>query len=148
MLPMLDSTLRIPGSTQAPARQIHRRELLRAGAIACMGLGLSDRTPASMPGAAGRPKSTRSLPGFGRARRCLVLYIYGAWSQLDTFDPKPGAASEIRGEFGTIPTRIPGVRVCEHLPRSGRVLDRCTLIRSMSHPWNIHAAAYTLTGNP
>jgi hypothetical protein len=88
------------------------------------------------------------VPGFGRAKRCLVLYVYGAWSQLDTFDPKPAAPAEVRGEFSTVASAIPGVRVCEHLPRSGRVLDRCALIRSMSHPWNIHSAAYTLTGNP
>jgi hypothetical protein len=77
-----------------------------------------------------------------------VLYIYGAWSQLDTFDPKPLAPVEIRGEFGAIDSSLAGVQVCEHLPRSARVLDRCTLVRSMSHPWNIHSAAYTLTGNP
>ena len=88
------------------------------------------------------------LPGFGRAKRCLVLYIYGAWSQLDTFDPKPDAPREIRGDFGSIATSVPGVHVCEHLPQSARVLDRCTLVRSMSHPWNIHSASYTLTGNP
>lgn len=89
-----------------------------------------------------------ALPGFGRAKRCLLLYIYGAWSQLDTFDPKPDAPEEIRGEFSSIESVLPGVRVCEHLPRTAQVLDRCTLVRSMVHPWNIHSASYTLTGNP
>lgn len=88
------------------------------------------------------------LPGFGRAKRCLLLYIYGAWSQLDTFDPKPLAPEEIRGEFSSIETCVPGLRICEHLPLTSQVLDRCTLVRSMSHPWNIHSASYTLTGNP
>ena len=89
-----------------------------------------------------------TLPSFGRAKQCLVLYIYGAWSQLDTFDPKPQAPEEIRGEFSAIDTCLPGIQICEHLPRSAKVLDRCTLIRSMSHPWNIHSASFTLTGNP
>lgn len=88
------------------------------------------------------------LPGFGRAKRCLVLYIYGAWSQLDTFDPKPDAPEEIRGEFSAIDSCLPGIHVCEHLPQSSKILDRCTLVRSMAHPWNIHSASYTLTGNP
>jgi hypothetical protein len=91
---------------------------------------------------------TGALPNFGRAKRCLVLYIYGAWSQLDTFDPKPDAPENIRGEFSTIQSCLPALRVCEHLPRTARVLDSCTLVRSMSHPWNIHSASYTLTGNP
>ena len=94
------------------------------------------------------PSSHEGLPGFGRAKRCLVLYIYGAWSQLDTFDPKPSAPEEIRGEFAPIASSLPGTLVCEHLPRTATILDRCTLIRSMSHPWNIHSASYTLTGNP
>ncbi len=117
-----------------------RRDLLRAGTLATLGL------PAVTACLAG-PKNRR-LSGFGRAKRCLLLYIYGAWSQLDTFDPKPKAPEEIRGEFGVIDSRIPGIQVCEHLPYSAQVLDRCTLIRSMSHPWNIHSASYTLTGNP
>jgi hypothetical protein len=119
--------------------------LLRAAAAGLCGLaGSSSLSAASDSG----ESSTAGFPGFGRAKRCLVLYIYGAWSQLDTFDPKPAAPAEIRGDFQAIDTCLPGVQVCEHLPRSSRILDRCTLVRSMSHPWNIHSAAYTLTGNP
>src|SRR5260221_14189456 len=145
---MNDFLLRILGSSRSPSGRLHRRELLRAGALGALSLAAPGSASASVPAATGGPANSKPLPGFGRAKRCLVLYIYGAWSQLDTFDPKPTAPTEVRGEFGTIPTCLPGVRVCEHLPRSSRVLDRCTLIRSMSHPWNIHAAAYTLTGNP
>lgn len=145
---MFNASLRILGSARNRGRRFERRELLRASALTGLGLALPESIRASVPAAQTRSSSNRCLPGFGRAKRCLVLYIYGAWSQLDTFDPKPDAPAEIRGEFGAIPTCIPGVRVSEHLPRSSRVLDRCTLIRSMSHPWNIHSAAYTLTGNP
>ena len=115
--------------------------MLQTGALGLCGLGTARSTHAAEP-------ANTALPGFGRAKRCLVLYIYGAWSQLDTFDPKPDAPTEIRGEFGTIESCLPGVRVCEHLPRAAGVLDRGTLVRSMAHPWNIHSASYTLTGNP
>src|SRR5262245_34169173 len=120
---MLDGIVRILGSARLRAGRLHRRELLHAGALTGLGLALSGPALASMPIGGGGPADSRSLPGFGRAKRCLVLYIYGAWSQLDTFDPKPGAPTEIRGEFGTIPTCLPGIRVCEHLPRSSRVLN-------------------------
>lgn len=138
--------LRILGSSRFHSGQWCRREVLRAGS-----LGLLGAAGSLLPHAVHAAKATPAdgvLPGFGRAKQCLVLYIYGAWSQLDTFDPKPLASADIRGEFQSIDTCLPGVQICEHLPRSAKVLDRCTLIRSMSHPWNIHSASYTLTGNP
>jgi len=140
--------LRLLGSAQRRRRTLHRREFLRTGALGLGGLAAANavRTRGFAAPLAGG--TSEGLPGFGRARRCLVLYIYGAWSQLDTFDPKPQAPAEVRGDFASIATCLPGVRICEHLPRSAQTLDRCTLVRSMSHPWNIHSAAYTLTGNP
>ena len=140
-----DTVLSILGPARLCAEGIRRRTLLKTGALGLSGLpsllSLDDLS-------AEIPSLVSELPGFGRAKRCLVLYIYGAWSQLDTFDPKPAAPSEIRGEFGSIDSSIPEARICEHLPRTAKILDRCTLIRSMSHPWNIHSASYTLTGNP
>jgi hypothetical protein len=135
-------------SSQLEASSLNRREFLHSGALGLLGTALPALIPVPRTLASSGTSNTANLPGFGRAKRCLVLYIYGAWSQLDTFDPKPGAPAEVRGEFGTTPSCLPGVRVCEHLPRSARILDRCTLIRSMSHPWPIHSAAYTLTGKP
>lgn len=133
--------LRVLNSSPTQSNRLRRRSLLRAGGLSLLGAPL-------LWTAAGGETSVATLPNFGRAKRCLVLYIYGAWSQLDTFDPKPEAPESIRGEFGTIDSKLPGVRVCEHLPRTANVLDRCTLVRSMSHPWAIHSASYTLTGNP
>ena len=132
--------LRVLGSQRVHSGRISRRALLQTGALGLSGLAgagvtaVGDARDTEGSGTAG-------LPGFGRAKRCLVLYIYGAWSQLDTFDPKPAAPVEIRGEFAAIGSSLAGVQVCEHLPRSARLLDRCTLIRSMSHPWNIHSAS-------
>lgn len=135
--------LQVPGTEQMTAEGLSRRRLLQTGALGLSGL-CSARPEAAT--ASGRP--SLALPGFGRAKRCLVLYIYGAWSQLDTFDPKPEAPADVRGEFSSIDSCLPGVQVCEHLPRSSHVLDRCTLVRSMTHPYPIHNASYTLTGNP
>src|SRR5262245_69318 len=140
--------LRIQGSTRKCDGRWRRRDLLRAGGLGLLGSSIPGVVPVLAAEADETTGETLRLPGFGRARQCLVLYIYGAWSQLDTFDPKPQAPPEIRGEFSAIESCLAGVQVCEHLPRSAQVLDRCTLVRSMSHPWNIHSAAYTLTGNP
>lgn len=87
-------------------------------------------------------------PGFGRARRVILLYLTGAASQYETFDPKPEAPAEIRGEFGTTETAVPGVRICDRLPQLASVLDRVAIVRSMTHPHNNHSNVYTLTGRP
>ena len=135
--------LQVLGTEQVESAGISRRKLLQTGALGLSGL-CAARPEATM--ASDRPSLTP--PGFGRAKRCLVLYIYGAWSQLDTFDPKPEAPADVRGEFAAIDSCLPSVQVCEHLPRSSRLLNRCTLVRSMTHPYPIHNASYTLTGNP
>lgn len=140
--------LKILGSARLSEGRWRRREFLQAGGLGLLGsslAGLFRNVPAR---GAERASGSSDLPGYGRAKQCLVVYVYGAWSQLDTLDPKPQAPAEIRGEFGAIATCLPGVQICEHLPRTAQVLDRCTLVRSMSHPWNIHSACYTLTGNP
>lgn len=137
--------LRILGPGKSLSGGMGRRELLRIGGLAGCGLSLTG-WQRERPLAAAENSATG--PAFGKARSCILLYIYGAWSQLDTFDPKPNAPAEIRGEFGSIASAVPGLRVCEHLPLTAQILDRCTVVRSMSHPNPIHNAAYTLTGNP
>src|SRR5579863_10168137 len=139
--------LRMLGESRLHGGKCKRRDVLRAGGLGLLG-GSFPPLWAPPTSAGEQHSSTASYLGFGRAKQCLVLYIYGAWSQLDTFDPKPEAPAENRGEFAAIDSCLPGVRICEHLPRTANILDRCTLVRSMSHPWNIHSAAYTLTGNP
>jgi hypothetical protein len=102
-------------------------------------LGLADllaRPATATPG-------THATP---RAKNVLLLFLYGAASQLDLFDPKPDAPDDIRGPFRTLATRLPGVRLSELLPRTASILDRVTLVRSMSHPYPIHGVAYALTG--
>ncbi len=96
------------------------------------------------------------LPGFGaaepapaaRAKSVLVVFASGGQSQLETWDPKPSAPAEVRGAFGSQPTAIPGVRICEHLPRLAKLADRYTIVRSMTHDDLDHGSAcyLALTG--
>jgi hypothetical protein len=117
-----------------------RREFLRLGGL--MGLGL-------FASSARATSAATAIPGFGRARSVLIVYTSGGMSQLDTWDPKPDAPEEVRGAFSTIPTRIPGLRFSEHLPRLARLTDRCTLVRSLSHDDTDHGSAtyLALTGH-
>jgi hypothetical protein len=84
----------------------------------------------------------------GRAKSCILVWLNGGPSHLDMFDLKPDAPVEIRGDFRPTKTPLDGVRVCEHLPRIAKLLDRCTLIRSLTSPEGNHdrASTYLLTG--
>src|SRR5439155_20019361 len=64
---------------------------------------------------------------------CLLLFLVGGPSHLDTFDPKPNAPSNIRGPFSPIPTNVPGIQICEHLPLMARRADRFAIVRSVHH---------------
>jgi hypothetical protein len=112
-----------------------RRQFLGATALAGLGLGRAI-TPARA--AAIRPP----------VRSCILVFFYGGPSHLDTFDPKPDAPAEVRGEYRSVPTAVPGVRVCEHLSRTARVMGRLALVHGLHHPMRNHnsAAAEVLTG--
>ncbi|HKI34988.1 MAG TPA: DUF1501 domain-containing protein [Gemmataceae bacterium] len=116
-----------------------RRELLRAGALSLFGLGLPELLRAREAGA---------VPRLGKARACILLFMWGGPAQQDTWDPKPDAPADYRGEFRTIATRTPAVRICEHLPRLARHTDKLALLRAMTHPDVDHTTAthYLLTG--
>lgn len=125
---------------------ITRREAMRVGGLAFTGLALGDLLGAreAHPGrsSAPRPRS------FGKAKSCIVVFNYGGPSHIDTFDLKPDAPAEIRGEFRPIATRVPGVSISEHLPRLARVADRYAIVRAVHHRDNDHAigAYLALTG--
>ena len=87
-------------------------------------------------------------PAFGRAKAIILIHLYGSPSQLEWVDPKPDAPVEIRGQFGAIPSSLPGCKVCELFPKMAQVMDRTTVIRSLTHPYPLHGVAFALTGVP
>ncbi len=120
-----------------------RREWLRLGGLSCLGLSLSELIKArAATGGANKGAS------FGRAKSCILLYLAGGPPQHETFDPKPDAPLEIRGDFKPIPTSVPGVHFSELLPRTARIADKMAVIRSMSTDNNSHTASgyWMLTG--
>jgi hypothetical protein len=137
--------LTIPGAPLRTCEGITRRDWLRVGALGSFGLGL----PALLAGRS-RADDSRSTPShsFGRAKSCIVLFMFGAPSHLDIWDLKPHAPAETRGEFQPIATSVPGIQVCEHVPRLAKMADRYALLRSVTHPDNTHTVAmhYMLTG--
>ena len=100
-------------------------------------------------GAAGT-LSAAEAPASGPARSVVLLWLWGGPSHLDTFDPKPEAPQEIRGPFGTIATRTPGLRVTELFPRLAACSDRFTVVRSNKNLTSTHriAGSIALTGGP
>ncbi|MFK8111225.1 MAG: DUF1501 domain-containing protein [Rubripirellula sp.] len=88
--------------------------------------------------------------GFGKAKSVLIVMLSGGPSQLDMWDPKPDAPAEVRGEFSPIPTTIPGVNVCEHLPKLAQQSDRWAMVRTLAHREHNHLLAthVALTGRP
>jgi uncharacterized protein (DUF1501 family) len=119
---------------------VPRREFLRAGSLTLFGLGL----PGLLEARAAAPRPA------GSAKACIVLFMWGGPAHQDTWDPKPDAPDAYRGEFATIPTAVPGLRVCEHLPQLARRADRLCVIRSMTHTDVNHTTAthHLLTGRP
>lgn len=117
---------------------LNRRELLQVGYSGLLGIGL----PALLGGRA-------RAAGPGRKPRSMILvFLTGAPSHLDTFDLKPDAPAEVRGEFRPIATKLPGLHVCEHLPRLAARADKYALVRSLAHRENNHLVAthHVLTG--
>ena len=118
------------------AHGMSRREMIRVGGLSMSGVALSDllTRQASAESSASIPRTA----GFGRAKRCIILYLSGGHPQHDMFDPKPDAPAEIRGEFGTIETSVPTLRFGEHCPLSAKLMNQMALIRSMNHTHNDH----------
>jgi hypothetical protein len=120
-----------------------RRSALQVGVLGWLGLGL----PAALRAEAEAETAGRSLRV--RARSVIFLHQFGGASHHDTFDMKPSAPSQVRGEFRPIASRLPGLEVCEHLPRLAQLADKYCLVRSVHHTTSAHnsAAYYSLTGH-
>ncbi len=135
----------LPGNTATLCDGMTRREWLRAGGLGTLGLSMPAlfRLRGSSAGAA------THAGGFGRARSCIVVFLFGAPAHQDVWDLKPDAPAEVRGEFKPIASKVPGILVGEHVPRVARQTHRLALVRSVSHPDNTHTVAmhYMLTGH-
>jgi hypothetical protein len=136
--------LRVLGSPKGLCDGTTRRDFLRVGGLAGFGLGL-DRFLGLQSARATAPGGPKDR-SFGRARNVILLYLFGGPSHLETLDMKPGAAAEVRGELKPIRSRLPGCDVCEHLPNLAGVMDRVTVVRSLTHPWNFHGMMWATTG--
>src|SRR5438067_6262747 len=125
---------------------ITRRDLLRIGGLGAAGLMLPDLLRAQ---GLSKVVPLASSPKFGSAKRCILLFMSGGPPQQDTFDLKPDAPAEIRGEFKPIKTNVPGIEISEMFPKLARQADKYAIVRSVSHDSNIHTvgAHAMLTGN-
>ncbi|MCC7374370.1 MAG: DUF1501 domain-containing protein [Verrucomicrobiales bacterium] len=122
---------------------VTRRDFLQVGLGGVLGLGLCDllrhqALAADAPGNAGSKTN------------CILIWLDGGPSHYETFDPKPEAPSEIRGEFGAIPTKVPGIQFSECIPKLAGVADRLTIVRSIHHKDPNHGGGnhYMMTGMP
>lgn len=128
--------LRVLGHAASACDGLTRRSLLQAGTLALVAgaTGIRAAAPTQAPRAPGKVRSV------------ILIDLFGGPSHLDMFDPKPAAPAEIRGEFQSIQTALPGILVTEHLPRMSRWLDRTCLVRTVSHPYNSHNPYAVMTG--
>ena len=122
--------MRAPGCDRAEHFPIRRRELLKVGGLTLVGTELSDllRLEAEAVDTA--------VDRSGTATSVVFIYQSGGPSQHETFDPKPEAPDSIRGEYGTIQTRLPGVQFCEYLPKLAARADMFSLVRTMRQHYN------------
>ena len=117
---------------------LQRRDLLRVGVAGLIGLSLPQLLAAESRG-------RRKAP----ARSVIFLHQWGGPAQHESFDMKPNAPEQIRNIFKPIPSKVPGLQVCELLPRMAKVMDKVCLIRTITHTMKNHNSAgyYSLTGH-
>ncbi len=117
---------------------------IQAGAIGILGLGGNHLSGLRQANASATPGNL----GFGKAKSCIFIFLSGGLAQHESFDMKPNAPANVRGEFQPIATRTPGIQICEHLPLLAERSDRWALCRSLTHSSNDHSAAHhiMLTG--
>ncbi len=123
---------------------ITRRSCLQFGMGAALGAGLSDLMKLKVEA------STSPSHPSARAKSCILIWLDGGPTHYETFDPKPDAPQEIRGEFYPIATKTPGVHFSEHLKRLASISDKIAVIRSIKHNQGNHGAGnhYMMTGAP
>ena len=128
-----------------------RRDFLQLGLGGMLGLGLSDvlrlRAATAQGPTVAPPAAVRNA---SKNVNCILVWLDGGPSHYETFDPKPDAPAEIRGDFKDIPTKVPGIRFSEAVPRLAGVADKFTILRSLCHKDPNHGGGnhYLMTGAP
>src|SRR5262245_14438319 len=112
-----------------------RRELIKAGALGALGMSLGDLL---------RLEGQAAVEG-AKAKSVILLWLWGGPSHLDTFDMKPAAPMEYRGPYRPAATSVPGIEICELLPKLARRAHLYTIIRSLNHSSNDHGIAGTIS---
>lgn len=128
------------------AAPVNRRAAITIGALSVCGLGMNHL--AGLRSAVGADSQGKKTASAGRAKACIFIFLSGGLAQHDSFDMKPGAPDNIRGEFSPIATATPGIQICEHLPLLAARSQKWALCRSLTHPSNDHSLAHhiMLTG--
>src|SRR6185503_11962539 len=125
---------------------VTRRDFIQVGLTSVVGLGLCDLL--RLRASTGEVSGSSKLPG--KNVNCILIWLDGGPSHYESFDPKPEAPSEIRGDFKTIPTKVPGVHFSECVPKLAEVADKFTVVRSICHKDPNHGGGnhYMMTGMP
>lgn len=133
--------------SERPCRGMSRRDVLQVGALGLGGLALPEilrRKAHAESAAAGQGSGDRA-----RGKSVILIWLRGGASHIDSFDMKPAAPAEIRGEFSPIATSVPGIEVCEHLPLTASMMDRLAILRGIrSNDLGDHTPHYIITGSP
>ena len=131
--------LSIQGRCSRLCDGVTRREVVRVGALGFGGLTLADVLRS-------QAEASSAVP---RSRSVIMIWLRGGPSHIDSYDMKPDAPSEIRGEFRPIDTIVPGIQVCEHLPLHAKMMDRLAILRGVrSNDLGDHTPHYIVTGFP
>src|SRR5262245_1091724 len=124
--------------------RLSRRQTLGLGALSLFGLSLPELLTYHALAQENGQQPRR------RAKSCILLFMWGGPAHQDTWDLKPEAPPEVRGEFSPISTNVPGIQICEHFPQLARRTDKLCLVRSMTHNNADHTPSthFLLTGQP
>jgi hypothetical protein len=123
-----------PAGYRDHLKRLDRRSFLRAGMLGAAGMA----RPSLLRWEARAAEEGKAA---ARTKNVIILWMRGGPSQHETWDPKPEAPAEVRGPFGAIPTKVPGIRISGLLPKSAAIMDKWSIIRSLHHENAGHSAA-------